>query len=240
MEPSATYPALSWRRGGVRIAWSQACDGDQRDPGLRSRFLARVGAPLPCLVPRQVHGAVVAGDGDDLTLADGVVTGRAVAVGAYGADCPGLLLVADDALAIAHCGWRGTAAGIVGQAVAALAQRSRQLPAAWQAFIGPGISGERYEVDDPVLNARIWPAPALRPTRPGRAFLDLATVIVSDLAAHGVRDVASSGVCTASDPRLHSHRRSGPGIVQLLVAWRAGNDDQGSVAASPWSSGKES
>ncbi|GDY12574.1 hypothetical protein LBMAG53_14520 [Planctomycetota bacterium] len=234
MVPSS-HPALSWRLGGVRIAWSQASDGDQRDSGLRSQFLARVGAPSPCLVPRQVHGAVVADDGDELTQADGVVTGRAVAVGAYGADCPGLVLVADDALAIAHCGWRGTAAGIVGRAVAALARRSRRPPVSWKAFIGPGISGERYEVDAPVLNARVWPAPALRPARPGRALLDLATVIVSDLAVHDVRDVASSGVCTASDPRMHSHRRSGPGIVQLLVAWRAGGGDP---AQAP--TGKES
>jgi copper oxidase (laccase) domain-containing protein len=219
MEP-ASHTALTWRVGGVCIAWSQASDGDQRDPGLRARFLIRVGAPASCLVPRQVHGAVVAGDGDDLTQADGVVTDRAVAVGAYGADCPGLVLVADDALAIAHCGWRGTAAGIVGRAVAAMAARSRRPPATWKAFIGPGISGARYEVDAPVLTARSWPESALRSSGPGRAHLDLATVIVSDLAAHGAGDVVRSGVCTASDPRLHSHRRSGPGIVQLLVAWR--------------------
>ncbi len=72
----------------------------------------------------------------------------------------------------------------------------------------------------PVLGARTWPAAALRPGRPGHAFLDVPEAVASDALACGVGTVTRSGVCTASDARLWSYRRRGAGQVQALVAWR--------------------
>jgi polyphenol oxidase len=180
------------------------------------------------VVPRQVHGTKVVTVGPDgvptdlLAQADGAVTGEAgVAVGAYGADCPGLVLATPDAVGIAHCGWRGTAGGMVAQLVTAVAGRSAVPRSSWSALIGPGISGAHYEVDAPVLTARTWPPVAVTPaTRSGRAHLDLALALEADLQAAGITAVVRTGVCTATDPRLHSFRRRGPGLVQLLVAWR--------------------
>ena len=213
----------AWGVGhGVRCAYSTAADGDLRQAPARAAWLARVGCPWPCAVARQPHGAVVAEavagalpDADALVSAD-----PRLALAAFGADCPGLVLAAPDALGIAHCGWRGTAAGIVGNLVAAVAARSRQPSATWRAFIGPGISGARYEVDAPVLAARSWPAAALRPGRAGQAYLDLARAIADDLRHAGVADVAVSGVCTFDDAALRSHRRGDRGAVQALAAWR--------------------
>ena len=211
--------------GGVTVACSAAADGDMRLADRRAAWLAGVGIRRPCVVPRQIHGAVVvdANAADrDLAVADGVVcAGGALAVGAYGADCPGLCLVAGQAIGMAHCGWRGTAAGIVGVLVAHLRRAAPTIPPVqWSALIGPGISGPHYEVDAPVLAARVWPAEALAPARPGRAHLDLATAIAEDLRASGVNDVRFSGVCTYDDQRLWSFRRRGAGQVQTLVAWR--------------------
>jgi len=174
-------------------------------------------------VPRQVHGTlVVAHDAADLSQADGVVSrDRGIAMGAYGADCPGLVIATPDALGIAHCGWRGTAGGIVARLSAAIEAVSQSPRGDWHAFIGPGISGPCYEVDSPVLAARAWPVTALSPSaHTGRAYLDLVTAIAADLQAAGVMAVGRSGVCTASDPRLHSFRRQGAGLVQMLIAWR--------------------
>lgn len=215
---------LRWTlSGGVRLAFSSAVDGDMRDPVRRGSFLTAIGCADRCVVPTQIHGAAVVGSGDRAALAtaDGVATrlpGPAVAV--FGADCPGLCIAAADALAVAHCGWRGTAAGIVASAVSALSRLTALAPTTWQAFIGPGISAAHYEVDGPVLNARKWPDAALRDRRGDRARLDLVMTIADDLLAHGIGDLKRADVCTWDDARLWSYRRRGAGIVQALVAWR--------------------
>ena len=217
---------LAWNLGPTRIVFSSVADGEVREPVGRAAWLDRIGCPLPCSVPGQVHGAVIA-DADDgqaeLSQADGLVSrDPAKALGVFGADCPGLIVVAPDALGAAHCGWRGTAGGIVTALVAAMVRRSRHPPATWQALIGPGISGPRYEVDGPVLSARQWPAAALTRTVADRAQLDLAAAIAVDCAAAGLTAITRSRVCTADDPRLHSYRHQGKRLVQLLAVWRVG------------------
>ncbi len=209
---------------GVHAAFSELGDGDQREPSARERFLARIGCRRPCAVTLQVHGRdIVAAD---LTRpparADGLVTSDpGIAVMVFGADCPGLCLVAADAMVVAHCGWRGTAAGIVSNAVEALAEASAQQRGAWQALIGPGIDGRDYEVDAPVLCACTWPVEALAPSRPGHSQLDLGAAIRAQLAARGISAVRWAGTSTSSDPRLWSYRKRGAGPVQGLVAWRS-------------------
>lgn len=205
------------------MAWSTAADGDQRDPARREAFARPLLGTRLLVVPRQVHGVlVVAHDVTDLSQADGVVTADQLsALGAYGADCPGVVIATPDALGIAHCGWRGTAGGMVERLCSAVEGLSRAPRATWHALIGPGISGPRYEVDGPVLIAHAWPSAALsRAATPGRAQLDLATVLDHDLRRAGLASIQQSGVCTATDPRLHSFRHHGPGLVQMLVAWR--------------------
>jgi hypothetical protein len=215
---------LRWSLGhGVEVAYSTAADGDQRDPARRSAFAAPLLGARRLVVPRQVHGVVVLdAAAPDLSGADGVVTSQPdLAIGAYGADCPGVVIAAPDALGVAHCGWRGTAGGMVGKLCDALVRCSATHPSTWRALIGPGISGRRYEVDAPVLESREWPATALAPAAvQGRAHLDLATVLHRDLEAAGVGHITQVGVCTADDPRLHSFRHRGAGLVQMLVAWR--------------------
>jgi len=222
-QPSAP---VSWDLpGSVRIAFSTAADGDVRDPLRRARWLPTVGCTRPCAVVRQVHGAViarvVAGEQPD-SLADGMVTSDGgVALGVFGADCPGLVLAAPDALGVAHCGWRGTAAGIVGALARRLVACSRHPPTSWYGLVGPGISGPAYEVDAPVVTACAWPPGSVTPGRAGHAHLDLAAAIIAQCAELGITTVRRSGVCTASDARLWSYRRRGAGLVQVLAAWRA-------------------
>lgn len=217
-------PPLAWALPyGVRLAWSAAADGDQRDPTKRTAFARAHSGDRPLVIPRQVHGIqVVPHDALDVSQADGVVTrDPCICLGAYGADCPGVVIATPDALGIAHCGWRGTAGGMVAQLCAAIEAISHHPRGQWHAFIGPGISGPRYEVDGPVLAARAWPVTALSPSpNAGRAHLDLVTAIAADLQAAGVVAVGRSGVCTANDSRLHSFRHQGPGLVQALIAWR--------------------
>jgi copper oxidase (laccase) domain-containing protein len=224
---SGVLPALRWELPyGVRIAYSTAADGDQRDEPRRLAFARPLIGERRLVVPRQVHGIAVVDDrAEDLSQADGVVTADAgTALGAYGADCPGVVIAAPDAVGIAHCGWRGTAGGMVGVLCAAVAARSRAPRASWHAFIGPGISGPRYEVDAPVLSARAWPMDSLSSAeRSGHAHLALATVLRRDLIEAGISQIINSGICTCDDPRLHSYRHRGPGAVQLLLTWIGNN-----------------
>lgn len=222
--PGNVHPILFWELPhGVRVAYSTVADGDQRDRDSRHAWLASRGIAR-CVVPRQIHGTtIVQADADHQALAqaDGVVTATGdSALGAFGADCPGLVLVAGDALGVAHCGWRGVAGGIVARLVAAMRTVSASDPAQWHAFIGPGISARRYEVDQPVLTARAWPSSAVTPARAGRAWLDVTQTIAVDLAELGVTTIERSGVCTHEDPRLWSYRQRGAGQVQMLAAWR--------------------
>src|SRR4051812_5081543 len=71
---------------------------------------------------RQVHGSDVAeADPDRVVEADGQVTGAAgVAAMALVADCLPIALVAPEGVAMLHAGWRGLAAGVVGNGVDAL------------------------------------------------------------------------------------------------------------------------
>ena len=169
-----TSSALRWSLPyGVRVAYSTVTDGDQRDRSHRHAWLASHGIER-CIVPRQVHGIRIVhvdADANALAQADGVVSNdAAIAVGVYGADCPGVVLVAPDACGVAHGGWRGVAGGIVGQLVTAMRTVTRHPSEHWGAFIGPGISAGNYEVDQPVLNARVWPSSAITPGRPGYAL----------------------------------------------------------------------
>lgn len=209
---------LCWRLAhGVRIACSLAAEGDLRTGALRRAWCAAYGLPEPRVPARQLHGARILAEGEE-DAGDGLVGEGAL--GVFGADCPGLVLAAPDALAVAHCGWRGVAAGIVAAAIAALAARSRAPRDAWQAFIGPAVHPDDYEVDAAVLAACAWPGASLRPGRPGHAWLDLPVAIACLLAEAGIAWIARCPLATSRDPRLRSHRRDGPGAPQLLMAWR--------------------
>ncbi|MGH8126778.1 MAG: peptidoglycan editing factor PgeF [Gammaproteobacteria bacterium] len=137
------------------------------------------------------------------------------------ADCLPVVLAARDgsAVAIAHAGWRGLAAGVLDAAFNALAVAAAEV-AAW---IGPGISAARYEVDSAVRMA-FADAPgaeqAFSPSRDAEHwYCDLALLAQARLEALGVVSVQQSGLCTYSDPdRFYSYRRDGEtGRMATLV-----------------------
>lgn len=207
---------------GTRVAMSLAAHGDLRDAHRRAAWCRAWSLPEPTVL-RQVHGCRIRSGpptGSDPD-GDGLTTGLLDApIGVFGADCPPLVIAAADAVGVAHCGWRGTAAGIVSGLVDAMGTTSRHPPAEWAALVGPGVHPDDFEVDEPVLSARHWPSGCLRPGRPGRSWLDLPAAIAADCSNAGVGRVARSATTTSRDARLRSHRRDGPGYPQLMLAWR--------------------
>ena len=199
--------------------------------------------PLALVRPRQVHGThVVVLDRDgpapvELGDADAVVSARpALPIGVVTADCLPLLLVTPSGcVAAVHAGWRGLAAGVIGEALSALSSLTPDGITGAAAVIGPRVGSGCYEVDAPVADAlarRFAGAvdTALVATRPGHWQLDLATLACVDLVRGGVaadRVAALAGVCTACDAeRFHSYRRDGPRSGRLFH-WIAARSEVG-------------
>ena len=199
--------------------------------GVEHGFGVRGLAPPPGLrQPQQVHGARVvqaAGCvGAAAPRADAVVSALpGIPVGVVTADCVPILVATDGGTAVAaiHAGWRGLACGVVAAAIEALRAESGgglHLVAA----IGPHIGACCYEVDEPVLEA-LAPtfggdlAAALRPARPGHAWLDLGRLAHTALLRAGLAPSAVGllpRACTGCDPvRFHSYRREGASAGRL-------------------------
>jgi YfiH family protein len=181
----------------------------------RRRVAAAVGQPWErFLYGWQVHGARVRRATGPRPRPTAQEDGQATTLGGHPAlvfvaDCTPVLLVADDGVAALHCGWRGTAAGIVEKGVAALDGPVR-------ALIGPGARGCCYEVGEEVHEAF-----AGYDARRGQN-LELAAVIRAKLEAAGVDEIHDVGLCTMCWSGLFfSHRRDG-GVTgrQAGIVWR--------------------
>lgn len=196
---------------GARVRFTTAADGDLRDDVARARLEAAIGRPTAR--GRQVHGAEVRRVEDDLPVApaDGQATARTdVAPLVLVADCLPVALASPHAVASVHAGWRGLAAGVLEQGVAAVRELGGEGPLA--GAIGPGAGACCYAVG-PEVHA------ALGTTG---ATADLKAVARARLAAAGVRELQDVGLCTICDERFFSFRRQGERAGrQGGVAWRA-------------------
>jgi len=214
------------RRGGVsegayaslNLGWWT--DDDAEAVHRNRETLARViGVPLGAVLQgRQVHESRVerrATAEGPLEAADGQATAaRGLAALVLTADCLPIALISPGAVAMVHAGWRGLAAGVVEEGVAAVRELGGD--GELHAAIGPGAGGCCYEVGPEVRGA--FGAAAER----GR--IDLKAIARERLTAAGAAQVHDVGLCTiCSDPSLFfSHRRDG-GITgrQAGIAWRS-------------------
>jgi YfiH family protein len=172
----------------------------------------------------QVHGATVVTAETVRSVTHPIeadaVTGRgAGAVCAVRtADCLPVLYCTRDGseIAAAHAGWRGLAAGVLENTVAAMASS----PDALLAWIGPGISQPNFEVGDEVREAFVSGDPgaasAFVPNARGRWQADLVSIARRRLVAAGVRAVYGGQWCTFAHPeQFYSYRRD-PGCGRLV------------------------
>ncbi|MHB1489524.1 MAG: peptidoglycan editing factor PgeF [Cellulomonas sp.] len=175
-----------------------------------------VGAPIAWA--DQVHGAdvfvVTTPPADRLSpvaRADALVTGLDdVGLGVLVADCVPVLLADPTAGVVAaiHAGRRGLVAGVVQSAVAAMRDLGA-VPDRIRSTIGPSVCGACYEVPAEMCDEVSSLVPAARAeTSWGTPSLDLPGGVAAVLGACGVRGVQRVEVCTMTDPRFYSHRRS--------------------------------
>jgi len=206
---------FSTRRGGVsrgpfaslNLGRLTADDGANVDAN-RERVAAAIGVPRERFAfGRQVHGARVhraaaPGFGGE---ADGQATALPDAAAlVFVADCLPVVLAAEGAVAAVHAGWRGLAAGVLAEGVAALRELGARGVIA--AALGPAAGGCCYEVGEEV-HAHF----ADRDARRGARRLDLRAIAAAQLHEAGVAEVHDVGLCTLCGDRdlFFSHRRDG-------------------------------
>ena len=242
-------------------AWALTAGGDNDERRAWAEVAAAMNVrPGQLVRAHQVHGADVlirrAGDAPVATLpdADIIVSNDAtVGIAIQTADCVPIL-IADrrtGAVAAAHAGWRGLAAGVPRVAVDVLAREFGSRPEDCVAAAGPSIGACCYEVG-PEVRRRFeeagWADPTTsgwffaraQPTkgnpsmaglrtepRPGHWYFDSGRAARDQLESAGVpRDqVFLAELCTASHPGvLCSYRRDGANAGRIAGAIRARGD----------------
>jgi YfiH family protein len=168
----------------------------------------------------QVHGTevVVLDDPcDSPPRADAAVTDRpGVVLAILSADCLPVLLADDEGRVVgaAHAGWRGLAAGVLENMLAAaraLSPHSRR----WHAWLGPAIGQSAFEVGEEVRAAflhgdRQAATCFLEGGRPGKWHADLAGLARRRLLRAGLDRIIEEQACTHRDAeRFYSYRRDG-------------------------------
>ena len=214
-------------------------------PAVRHGFATRRGrleevTPAPAARLRQVHGTEVVtlprdpdarnpfyrttveerAPGDALITGD---LGSTVAVAV--ADCLPLLFADRRARAVAavHAGWRGLAAGVIENTVAALESTYGITPGDLVVGIGPAIGPCCFEVGPEVIEAfaaRGYEAEArVSGPREARPYADLGAVAAAILGRLEVPDdnVAHAAVCTlCNSDWLWSYRAAGDAAGRML------------------------
>ena len=231
--PPTVRAAFTLRQGGVsRVPYDSlnvgARVGDEPAAVAENRRRLRVQLHLPSEPAwiEQVHGiGVLDLDGSAVTVAaDAVFTRRTGAICAVQvADCLPVLMSARDgsAVAAAHAGWRGLAAGVLEATVKKLGVEPRQLIA----WLGPAIGQGHFEVGGEVRQAFLahdgGAAGAFAPNAAGRWQCDLAALARRRLAALGVGAIFGGDWCTYADAsRFFSYRRDGRCGRMAALIWR--------------------
>ncbi|GMQ93064.1 MAG: peptidoglycan editing factor PgeF [Acidimicrobiia bacterium] len=201
-------------RGLPGVVFGESSDGDPRSDGeARRRMSESLDIPESWAFVDQVHGSdiVVATEPGNFGEADGIITtAPMLPIAVTTADCVPLVLMGAKSVAVVHCGWRGLAAGIIGEAVGLM---EREGDAVVSALVGPHIGSCCYEVGGDVVEAI---GGHTRSTTSGTRSVDLSDAVRARLV--GV-DVTALDACTMHDERFHSFRENATSHRQVTVAW---------------------
>ena len=188
--------------------------------------------PELLVTAEQVHGSTVAvvhlcencGPGSRVPHTDGLITEEPWPLLMATADCFPVVVYepGEQMVAIVHCGWRGTVAGILPRAVARLIRETGGKASEIRAGIGPGICGRCYEVGDDVVQAAC--TAGLESHVSGDADLrrrrfDIAGALRQQLLESNLRPEHIDRVdrCTFEDPALPSYRRDHTAVRAAAV-----------------------
>ncbi|MDL2338748.1 MAG: peptidoglycan editing factor PgeF [Pseudomonadota bacterium] len=236
---------MTTRRGGFSTGLFDSMnlrDGlgdDVRSVALNQRRLSESIGVSPIYL-NQVHGHRVvrltstnAAAGAPRHEADACMTTEpGVVCAVQVADCMPVLFAAPGAVAAAHAGWRGLAAGILDTTLDALCLAAGCVPGQVEAWLGPCIGPRRFEVGADVLQAfgctpTSLPAaddpveaPRFTPTKPGKWLANLPRLARERLVARGVVSISGGTWCSVEEAsRFFSFRRDGVTGRMVAAIW---------------------
>ena len=117
-----------------------------------------------------------------------------------------------------HCGWRGLYERLASKTARLMIEQGARAETL-EAWIGPGICFENYEVGGELVGKFREKFPHANASGNG-THLNLSAVAVDELTGAGLRPehIVDSGECTFGAPdRYHSYRKEGPGAGRLLT-----------------------
>jgi YfiH family protein len=160
-------------------------------------------------------------DQPPLQQGDALVTSCAdVVLAVFTADCaPVALASPEGVIGLAHCGWRGLVADVIGHTVAAM----RALGATTVvAALGPCIRAGCYEFGSSDLDsvAALLGDGVRASTRWGTSSLDLAAGVHAQARQAGATVVVDAGACTACSETWYSYRSRSDQSRQATLLWR--------------------
>lgn len=249
--PANVGALASTRGGGFSSApYDDGCGGGGLnlgmhvgdDPDTVGRNRARLAEALPAYPAFvwQVHGvavvdaAKVACDGRGPDADASIATAPGAVCTVMTADCLPVLFadVGGKVVGAAHAGWRGLAAGVLNQTVAAMRAAGAGEITAW---LGPAIGPGEFEVGRDVLDAFVAGArdageasamaAAFAPIagKEGKYLADIYVLGRLFLARDGVLRVSGGNRCTVTErDTFYSYRRDGVTGRQATMIWLRG------------------
>lgn len=204
-------------------------DDSERVARNRERLVRALELPREPHWLRQVHGTAVRRLPVEVALepADAAYSTESDTICAVlTADCLPVLFATRDgcAVAAAHAGWRGLAAGVLGATVAAMPCEPESLVA----WLGPAISQRAFEVGDDVRQEFVhrWPEAErhFQGNARGRFQADLYGLARDALQRDGVTAVYGGNRCTyAEETAFFSYRRDGTCGRMASIVFRRGD-----------------
>lgn len=206
-------------------------DDPQRVDQHRQQLAGQIGTRPVWL--KQVHGTTVCCIDDsgsaEAPEADAVVIRQpGAACTIMTADCLPVLVADCRARVVgaAHAGWRGLAAGVIQELIAAMTATPGVSPGDLSVWLGPAIGPEAFEVGQDVVDVFTAQSGAHRScfkAQSGSADKYLADLpALADAILHdlGVTEVQRSHLCTVSRPeRFYSFRRDGVTGRMASLIW---------------------
>ena len=192
--------------------------------------------PARVVSPWQVHGAhvgVVSRDhlGTIRPETDALVTATpGVPLMMRFGDCAPVLFCdpVRHVIGMAHAGWRGVVAGVVGASVRVMTEQLGCNPGDIRAGVGPTIGSCCYEVGGDVAEeiAGACPAGARVVRRAnGQIYADLPAAVEAQLRAAGIRSIEQADLCTSCRvDEFFSHRAENgqTGRFGTVIGWKHG------------------
>lgn len=235
---SADWPApknvktlISTRQGGVSQGVFNSLNlgahvGDEPQAVAENRARIQANIRLPVAYLNQTHSSDVVRATDALTHlanADAAVddTGS-VACAVLTADCLPVLFCdrQGSVVAAAHAGWRGLAAGVLPNTIAAMNRPKAEI----MAYLGPAIGPDAFEVGQDVLDAFVSKnhdaEQAFMPIGDNKYLANIYLLARQILQREGISQISGGQSCTVLErDRFFSYRRDGQTGRMLSAIW---------------------